>query len=237
MNGQQNLAGDKVNTDNANTNAAHGKARPRVVVADINSGNVRSVCRALQRAGADAVLSADRDDISHADGLLLPGVGAFSQVMAALQERDLPRLIDQRLAGGRPVLGICVGLQVMFEKGVEHGVDCAGLGQWPGQVMALPAKRLPHMGWASVHPPADSALFAGVENERFYFVHSYAVQTDPAVDLAPVGALRAPLVTWAHHGADFVAAVENGPLCATQFHPEKSGPAGQRLLQNWLRTL
>jgi glutamine amidotransferase len=148
-------------------------------------------------------------------------------------------MIGRRLAGGRAVLGICVGLQVMFERSVEFDRDdVEGLGEWPGTVELLPANIVPHMGWNTVSAPPDSVLFAGVEHERFYFVHSYGVQKwelpapgDPGVVLAP------PLVTWAEHGARFVAAVENGPLTATQFHPEKSGDAGARLLRNWLATL
>ena len=150
-----------------------------------------------------------------------------------------PRLIDRRLAGGRPVLGICVGMQVMFDSSTEHagpGRSSQGLGQWPGTVERLRAEVVPHMGWSLVRPPAGTVLFDGVEDERFYFVHSYAAKTDPAVLLGP-GPSRPPLTTWATHGEDFVAAVENGALTATQFHPEKSGDAGARLLRNWLTTL
>ena len=154
--------------------------------------------------------------------------------MAGLIAVDAPRLIDRRLAGGRPVLGICVGLQVMFTAGHEHE-DTPGLGQWTGDVVRLTAPVIPHMGWSEVRPPADSVLFRGIENERFYFVHSYGVLTDPAAGAA--GPLRAPRVTWATHGVDFVAAVENNALTATQFHPEKSGDAGAQLLANWVETL
>jgi len=169
-----------------------------------------------------------------ADGLVVPGVGAFASVMSALRERRGDEIIERRLAGGRAVLGICVGLQIMFDRGVEHGVDTPGLAQWPGVVEKLPAERLPHMGWNTVDTPEGTELFRGVESERFYFVHSYAAQT---WELEPGPSFRVPLVTWSEYGARFVAAVENGPLCATQFHPEKSGDAGITLLRNWLGRL
>lgn len=207
----------------------------RIVVLDYGSGNVRSAVRALTRVGAQAELTADPQAVLAADGLVVPGVGAFAAVMRGLTAVRAPQLIERRLAGGLPVLGICVGLQVMFEKGTEHGVTTAGLGQWPGSVERLHAPVVPHMGWSEVRPDPHSHLFAGVEDERFYFVHSYGVQTDPADTME--GPLTAPAVTWATHGTDFVAAIENGPLSATQFHPEKSGDAGAQLLRNWLNTL
>jgi len=207
---------------------------PDVVVLDYGFGNVRSAVRALERAGARVVLTADPRLAGDADGLVVPGVGAFAAVMRGLTEVGGGQIIDRRLAGGRPVLGICVGMQVMFEAGDEHGVRTEGLGQWPGLVDRLEADVVPHMGWATVEPPADTRLFAGIEKERFYFVHSYAARSFP-----PLGDSRfaAPLVTWADHGGPFVAAVENGPLTATQFHPEKSGDAGARLLANWVAAL
>ena len=209
--------------------------KPRVVVLDYGFGNVRSALRAVEAAGAEAQLSADHNLAAKADGLIVPGVGAFSAVMAGLGAIGAARLIERRLAGGRAVLGICVGMQVLFEQGLERGQTTSGLGQWPGQVQRLPAKVVPHMGWSPVAAPTGSALLAGLDGQRFYFVHSYAAlrftltaQTTP---------YAAPLVAWANHGGRFVAAVENGPLMATQFHPEKSGPAGLRLLSNWLGTL
>lgn len=211
-----------------------GSVRPTVVVFDYGSGNVHSAVKALEAAGASVSLTSDNRQAASADGLVVPGVGAFSAVMAALRAKGGPEIIDRRLAGGKAVLGICVGLQVMFDRGVEHGVDTEGLGQWPGVVEKLDAPRLPHMGWNTVEVPEGSELFAGVEGERFYFVHSYAVTT---WELDPAPAFRAPLVTWATHGERFVAAVENGPLQATQFHPEKSGEAGLRLLTNWVSRL
>jgi len=164
----------------------------------------------------------------------VPGVGAFAAVMAALDAVRGGAAIEKRLTGGRPVLGICVGMQVLFERGVERGHDTAGLGEWPGTVTQLDAPILPHMGWNTVDAPADSRLFAGIRDERFYFVHSYAAQEFPLEVHDP---FPKPILTWAEHGSRFLAAVENGPLTATQFHPEKSGEAGIQLLRNWLATL
>jgi glutamine amidotransferase len=210
----------------------------RVVVLDYGSGNVRSAVRALERVGADVDLTADPAAAGRCDGLVVPGVGAFAAVVAGLRAVRGDRIVDRRLAGGRPVLGICVGLQVMFERSTEHGQDqVEGLGEWPGVVERLPAGVVPHMGWNTVEPPPATVLFRGVEHERFYFVHSFAVQR---WDFPPHHGrthLEPPAVTWAQHGARFVAAVENGPLAATQFHPEKSGDAGAHLLENWVKAL
>ena len=206
----------------------------RVVVFDYGSGNIHSALKALERAGAQVSLTADRDDAMDADGLVVPGVGAFGHVMQALRDKRGDEIIERRLAGGRPVLGICVGLQIMFEHGVEHGIDTEGLAQWPGVVHQLDAPRLPHMGWNTVEVAEGSELFAGIESERFYFVHSYAVTE---WTLQPGPQFAAPKVHWSEHGQRFVAAVENGPLTATQFHPEKSGDAGVQLLTNWVGRL
>ncbi len=211
---------------------------PRVVVLDYGSGNVHSVVRALTHVGAQVELTADRAAALAADGLLVPGVGNFHACMAGLRAADGPGIIDTRLAGARPVLGVCVGMQVMFEGSQEPSArPQEGLAQWPGTVSRLAAPIVPHMGWSTVTVPTGSALFAGGEAERFYFVHSYGVDS---WDLAPpAGALTgvAPRVTWSEHGSPFVAAVENGPLSATQFHPEKSGDAGLHLLKNWVMSL
>jgi imidazole glycerol-phosphate synthase subunit HisH len=210
-------------------------AAPSVVVLDYGSGNLRSVVRSVERAGADVALTSDFEAGLAADGLVVPGVGAFAACMAGLREVKGDRLIGRRLAGGRPVLGICVGMQVLFERGVEHGVETDGCDEWPGTVSRLQADVVPHMGWNTVDAPEGTSLFAGVEAERFYFVHSYAARS---WDLVTNDRTRAPLVTWADHGGDrFVAAVENGPLSATQFHPEKSGDAGAALLRNWVASL
>jgi glutamine amidotransferase len=207
---------------------------PRVVVLDYGSGNLRSAERALTRAGADTVVTADMTAAMAADGLVVPGVGAFAACMAGLRGVRGPEMVDRRLAGGRPVLGICVGMQVLFDDGVEHGVRTEGCGEWPGTVEQLKADVLPHMGWNTVRAAPGSRLFAGIEDERFYFVHSYAVRH---WDMPASERFAVPLVTWAEHGEPFVAAVENGPLSATQFHPEKSGDAGATLLRNWVATL
>jgi len=206
----------------------------RVVVLDYGSGNVHSAAKAIERAGAEVVVTADRTAALEADGLVVPGVGAFKAVMDQLRAVRGDEIIDRRLAGGRPVLGICVGMQVLFEQGVEHGVDTEGLGEWPGSVTRLPAPVLPHMGWNTVTPDEGSVLFRGIEEERFYFVHSYAAQ-EWHLDVMPP--FPTPRLTWAEYGGRFLAAVENGPLSATQFHPEKSADAGIRLLGNWLSTL
>jgi imidazole glycerol-phosphate synthase subunit HisH len=209
--------------------------RPSVVVLDYGSGNLRSAERALARAGADVAVTADPQAALAADGLVVPGVGAFAACMAGLRAAGGEQVIDRRLAGGRPVLGICVGMQILFAEGIEHGVHTQGCGQWPGRVERLSAPVLPHMGWNTVQAPAGSVLFAGIgPGERFYFVHSYAAL---ALPFAAGKRLAPPLLTWAAHGSRFLAAVENGPLMATQFHPEKSGDTGARLLSNWLESL
>jgi imidazole glycerol-phosphate synthase subunit HisH len=209
----------------------------KVAVLDYGSGNLRSVERALARVGADVTVISDFATAFDADGLVVPGVGAFAACMTGLRAVDGPRLIGRRLAGGRPVLGICVGMQILFDRGVEHGQDAEGCGEWPGVVERLEAPVLPHMGWNTVDVPEKSVLFDGLADERFYFVHSYGVREFPLATEGPPSPLAKPLVTWAEHGDRFVAAVENGALSATQFHPEKSGDAGAQLLTNWLTTL
>jgi len=204
--------------------------RPEVVVLDYGSGNLRSAMRALQRVGAQAAVTADPDAALAAAGLVVPGVGAFAACMAGLRAVRGDEIIRMRLAQSRPVLGICVGMQVLFAEGNEHGRRTAGCGAWPGTVDRLEAPVLPHMGWNTVSPPSGSRLLAGIgADERFYFVHSYAVRSWPAPE--------APMLTWAVHGERFVAAAEDWPLCATQFHPEKSGDAGAALLSNWLKEI
>jgi len=207
---------------------------PRVALLDYGSGNVHSAAKALEAAGAEVEVTADRTAALEADGLVVPGVGAFKAVVDQLHAVRGDEIIDRRLAGGRPVLGICVGMQVMFEHGVERGVDTEGLGEWPGVVTELPAPVLPHMGWNTVTPDEGSVLFDGIEDERFYFVHSFAAQ-QWNLDVMPP--FPKPKLTWAEHGGRFLAAVENGPLSATQFHPEKSAAPGIRLLANWIGTL
>jgi glutamine amidotransferase len=201
-----------------------------VVVLDYGSGNLRSAQRALERVGADVEVTADLEKAAAADGLVVPGVGAFEACMTGLRQVNGQRVIAERVAAGRPVLGVCVGMQILFARGVEFGAESTGCGQWPGAVTRLVAPVIPHMGWNVVAPAAGSALFHGLDADaRFYFVHSYAAQQwhDGA------GAL----LTWATHGVPFLAAVEDGPLAATQFHPEKSGDAGAAVLSNWVEGL
>ncbi|MGW4893628.1 imidazole glycerol phosphate synthase subunit HisH [Kitasatospora sp. NPDC004240] len=207
-----------------------------VVVLDYGSGNLRSAQRAVERTGANVTVTSDYQAAMDADGLLVPGVGAFEACMRGLKGVRGDWIIGRRLAGGRPVLGICVGMQILFEKGVEHGVESAGCDEWPGTVEPLDAPVVPHMGWNTVDVSEGSRMFAGLDPQtRFYFVHSYGVRRWE-LELHSER-LNAPLVTWATHGQPFVAAVENGPLWATQFHPEKSGDAGAALLTNWVNTL
>ncbi|WP_328998878.1 imidazole glycerol phosphate synthase subunit HisH [Kribbella sp. NBC_00709] len=210
----------------------------KVVLLDYGSGNIRSGERALQRVGADVKVTADYNEALNADGLLVPGVGAFEACMTGLKAVRGDVIVDRRLSGGRPVLGICVGMQILFARGIEHGVETGGCDQWPGVVERLqPAngEPVPHMGWNTVDVPISTSLFQGIENERFYFVHSYGVR---AWDLQDTRASVTPAVTWTSYAGDrFVAAVENGPLSATQFHPEKSGDAGAEFLANWVHAL
>ncbi len=197
---------------------------------DYGSGNLRSAQRALERTGAEVVVTADPGVAFEADGLVVPGVGAYEACMTGLRDIGGEQIIATRLAAGRPVLGVCVGMQILFTRGVEFGVQTQGCAQWPGAVTRLDAPVIPHMGWNVVDAPAESTLFRGLDADtRFYFVHSYAAQTwegDPGA-----------LLTWATHQVPFLAAVENGPLSATQFHPEKSGDAGATLLRNWVDSL
>jgi glutamine amidotransferase len=202
---------------------------PRIAVLDYGSGNLHSVCRALNTAGAQVCLTADAAAANACDGLVVPGVGAFAACMEGLQAVRGDELIRNWVADNRPVLGICVGHQILFERGVEHGIPTAGVGVLPGVVEQLSAKRLPHMGWNTVQPPADTKMFAGITAERFYFVHSYAVGAT---------AHGRPAITFSEHeGPPFVSAVEHGALWSVQFHPEKSGAAGAQLLRNWLDTI
>jgi imidazole glycerol-phosphate synthase subunit HisH len=206
--------------------------RPSVVVLDYGSGNIRSAQRALERVGADVTVTADPHTAFEADGLVVPGVGAFAACMAGLNAVDGAKSVRRRTTNARPVLGICVGMQVLFESGDEHGTRTAGCGEWPGRVRRLDAPVLPHIGWNTVVAAPDSGLLRGVQGERFYFVHSYAVTEWPGPD-GP----SHTLASWTQHGEWFVSVLEDGLLSATQFHPEKSGDAGATVLENWLAGL
>ncbi|HTW20293.1 MAG TPA: imidazole glycerol phosphate synthase subunit HisH [Mycobacteriales bacterium] len=203
-------------------------AAPSVVIVDYGSGNLRSAERALAYAGAAVEVTADLSRAKESDGLVVPGVGAFATCMAGIAAIGADDLVRRRVADGAPVLGICVGMQVLYQSGAEHGTTTAGIGVLPGTIERLPAAVLPHMGWNTVVAAPGSRLLAGVEGERFYFVHSYAKR---AAGPEAVGE------TVAVHGAPFVAAIEAGPIAATQFHPEKSGAAGLHLLRNWVSSL
>ncbi len=211
-------------------------ASPTVVVLDYGSGNLASASRALARTGAQVEVTGDFEAALNCDGLVVPGVGAYAACMAGLREVRGDRIIGRRLAGSRPVLGICVGMQILFERGIEHGVQTDGVGEWPGTIERLQAPVVPHIGWNTVRPGAGSRLFIGLDADtRFYFVHSYAARR---WELQVQPPFPEPAVSWAEHAGDaFVAAVENGPLSATQFHPEKSGDAGAELLSRWVAFL
>lgn len=203
-------------------------SRPDVVVLDYGFGNIRSAQRALERAGAAVEVTSDSERAMRCDGLVVPGVGAFAACMDGLDAVDGGEVIRARVAADAPVLGICVGAQILFAAGTEHGVRRAGVGLLSGEVERLTAPVLPHMGWNTVLADPRSMLLKGVDaDERFYFVHSYAaIATNPDA-----------IVGHTTHGADFIATVERGSLSACQFHPEKSADAGHHLLSNWMETL
>ena len=196
-----------------------------IAILDYGSGNLRSAQRAFETSGKEVLITSDYELALNADGLVVPGVGAFAACMAGLQSVRGDLLVRERIALKRPTLGICVGMQILFASGVEHGVH-QGVGIWEASVEKLDAPILPHMGWNTVTAAPTSTLFNGVENEIFYFVHSYAVKKG-------VGELP----TFAQYGEKFLAAVEDGVVSATQFHPEKSGDAGLHLIKNWTATL
>jgi imidazole glycerol-phosphate synthase subunit HisH len=203
-----------------------------VVILDYGSGNLRSAERAVARTGAEVTVTDDLTAAAAADGLVVPGVGAYAACMAGIEKLGAGPVIAERVAAGRPVLGICVGMQILFETGVEHGVETRGLGLLPGSVTRLHAARIPHMGWNTVTPAEGSVLLAGATPAtRFYFVHSYAASDLPALRRAGAA------VTTAAHDEPFAAVVENGALSAAQFHPEKSADAGYALLRNWVAGL
>ena len=196
-----------------------------IAILDYGSGNLRSAQRAFETSGREVVITSDYEVALNADGLVVPGVGAFAACMEGLIKVRGDQIVRERIAASRPTLGICVGMQILFSQGLEHGVH-PGVGIWDATVEKLEAPILPHMGWNTVKAGAGSQLFNGVEEESFYFVHSYAVKES-------VGQIS----TLSNYGEDFLAAVEDGAIAATQFHPEKSGDAGLHLIKNWVQTL
>ena len=196
-----------------------------IAILDYGSGNLRSAQRAFETSGREVVITSDYEVALNADGLVVPGVGAFAACMEGLITVRGDQIVRERIAAARPTLGICVGMQILFSQGLEHGVH-PGVGIWNATVEKLEAPILPHMGWNTVKAGAGSQLFNGVEDESFYFVHSYAVKES-------VGRIS----TLSNYGEDFLAAVEDGAIAATQFHPEKSGDAGLHLIKNWVQTL
>ena len=207
---------------------------PTIAIADYGIGNLGSLVNALEHLGAQVVVTDVGQQLIDADGMIVPGNGAFGEAKAAMKQRSILRWIGQRVAGGRPVLGVCLGYQILFDRSEEFGHH-EGMGEWPGVVQKLPTQAVPHIGWSRVKPVADSTLFAGLDDAHFYFSHSYAV-LDWDFDQQNE-AMVPPQVTWAQHDGDFIAAIENGPLSGVQFHPELSGSAGLTLLKNWLGTL
>lgn len=207
--------------------------KPTIAIADYGIGNLGSLANAFTYLGANVVVTARGDDLVAADGMVLPGNGAFGACKRAMDKASIPRWVGQRVAGGRPVLAVCVGHQILFDDSNEMGHH-EGMGEWPGTVEKLQAETVPHLGWGTVRPPENSRLFDGLADDWFYFAHSYAV-LDWNFDQG-IEAMEPPQVAWASHGTDFVAAVENGPLTGVQFHPELSGKAGIHLLKNWLGT-
>ena len=196
-----------------------------IAILDYGSGNLRSAQRAFETSGKEVQITSDYETALNAEGLVVPGVGAFAACMKGLQSVRGDALVRERISLQRPTLGICVGMQILFTSGVEHGTH-QGVGIWSATVEKLSAPILPHMGWNTVSAPTGSTLFAGVEDQSFYFVHSYAVKEK-------VGLLS----TMTNYSEDFVAGVEDGAISATQFHPEKSGDAGLALIKNWTSTL
>jgi imidazole glycerol-phosphate synthase subunit HisH len=201
-----------------------------IAILDYGSGNLRSAQRAFETTGAEVVLTSDRRIALEADGLVVPGVGAFQSCMKGLLAIGGDEIIRERYSKERPTLGICIGMQILFSDGSEptqgSNASTKGVGVWKGTVSKLDAPILPHMGWNTVMAPKDSALFKGIEDESFYFVHSYAAKE-------AVG----QQVSWTEHGERFISAVEDGAMSATQFHPEKSGSVGLTLIRNWTKTL
>lgn len=196
-----------------------------IAILDYGSGNLRSALRAFETTGRKVFLTSDPEQAEKADALVVPGVGAFGACMDGLRKVNGDQIVKSRLAMGKPTIGICVGMQIMFERGLEHG-SFDGIAALKGTVEKMSAPVLPHMGWNTVEVHGNSKLFKGIEKESFYFVHSYAVQ-DAKIEIG---------ATTDYFG-EFTSAVEVGSITATQFHPEKSGAAGLKLINNWVESL
>ena len=199
-----------------------------IAILDYGSGNLRSAQRAFERSGSEVVVTSDRDIALNAAGLVVPGVGAFAACMRGLVAIGGDEIVRARVAAKRPTLGICVGMQILFRDGDEYATSelHKGVGIWNESITKLGAPILPHMGWNTVEVTGSSQLFKGIADQSFYFVHSYAAKSS-------VGDAQA----WTTHGEKFLSAVEDGAICATQFHPEKSGDAGVQLIKNWVGML
>ena len=196
-----------------------------IAILDYGSGNIRSAQRAIERLGVSTEVTSEYEVALNAAGLLVPGVGAFGSCIRQLLQINGDLILKERLKLNRPTLGVCVGMQILFESSAESSET--GLALVAGKVKKLSAKILPHIGWNEVHVEKEMNLMRGLNNQRFYFVHSYAATT------APDEVLQAK----SNYGEEFVAAIQSGSLSAVQFHPEKSGDAGMQLLKNWVSAL
>ena len=196
-----------------------------IAILDYGSGNLRSAQRAFETTGREVIVTSDYHTALNAEGLVVPGVGAFASCMQGLRSIRGDEIVRERIGLKRPTLGICVGMQILFSQGTEHG-EYSGVGIWDARVEKIDAPILPHMGWNSVSAAPSSNLFKGVEDQSFYFVHSFAVKS--AVGMYP---------TFTEYGEKFLSAIEDETVWATQFHPEKSGEAGLHLIKNWSNTL
>lgn len=197
-----------------------------IAILDYGSGNLRSAQRAFALTGHETMVTSDPDLCLASDGLIVPGVGAYGACMEQLIAAGGREIIAARIASEKPIMGICVGAQILFSAGREKGGH-AGLGVFAGEVSQINAPILPHIGWNNVHSEPSSILFQGLQDESFYFVHSFAAKN----------AVADATNSWCTYGEDFLAAVERGPVSAVQFHPEKSGAVGARLISNWAGTL
>lgn len=197
-----------------------------IAILDYGSGNLRSAQRAFALSGDETIVTSDFNICLEADGLVVPGVGAYSACMNQLRAAQGDVIIQERVALGRPLIGICVGMQILFSSGTEKG-EHSGLAIFDGSVSQIDAKILPHIGWNNVQAGAGSKLFQGLQDEAFYFVHSYAAKLE----------VNEAINSWCTYNENFLAAVERGVVSAVQFHPEKSGRAGAKLISNWVETL